>query len=635
MAGKQAKTKRIQIILVVVAAIILAPIALYAGKRLINHFRPEPLLMAGEDHSVPPIPDAYRMPDPLGPVIHDVRTQLTHAQPLPATGINRGEYIRLIGGIVRHFRHLQLPTGEIIDPYKKYEIQYSTPNFALAAAVLIDNGQQDLLGSAMRALEVSLSDLARHRAAGKTGDFYILPAMMAYERLRGRVDADTRKRWEGYLRRIDPDKAYSDRIGPGQPDVMNWNANAISGEYLRHRDGFTDLAFVDRYVDAQLPRFTPEGLYRDPATPLVYDAAARFNFMVLLQEGYRGPGRAAIETLVHRGAWASLLMQSPGGDFPIGGRSGGHLWNDALQTALFELSATRAAARGDTDEAASFKRAAHLAAGSVARWVRPSGGLWVVQNHFNPARRFGYEDYSDYSQYNLLTAGYLALAWSYASEAIPEGPTPAETGNFVIELPRFRKVFANFDGRFLEIDTGADIEHNDTGLLRLVTRDDKAAAFGGGLATGAGWQRGAKRETLAGLSAGRVNGELVSQSGTDKGLRFSIRYRPSGAGVKQIVETYTLDDRQVRVDTVVDGPVDKVIVRFPAFMTDGRDSAAIEVNGRSLTMRARGAVRRFTVSPPASALVRAKQVLRDKSGFYVPYEAQASGNHISYSLGWN
>jgi hypothetical protein len=629
------------LIALLVAAVVLAPVGLYAVRRLIHHFQPRPLLMAGQDHSVSPMPDAYKMSNPLDPAIHDARQALAKETVVSApTGVTREDYLKLIGGIVHYFRRFQQPGGEILDPYAKSEIQYSTPNYALAAAVLIENGAQgDLLDSASRALDSSLSQLAKHRAANQSGDFFILPAMLAYRKLRDRVGPEMRAQWEGYLHDIDPDKAYSDRIGPGQPNVMNWNTSAISGEYLRYQDGFTDLAFVDRYMDAQLPRFTPEGLYRDPALPLVYDAAARFNFLVLLQEGYRGPHRAALETLLRRGAWASLLMQSPSGDFPIGGRSGGHVWNDALQTAMFELSARRAAARGDASEAASSKRAAHLAAQAVMRWVRPSGDIWIVKNHFDPAKRFGYEGYSYHSQYNLLTAGYLAMAWSYADDRIAEGPTPAETGNFLVELPRFRKVFANFGGRYLEIDAGADIEHNGTGLLRIETPKAPGSAggapFGGGLATGVAWQSGGKVQALAGLSAATVKSGLALQSRSGGEMRFSIRYEPIGSAVRRVTETYTLYPQKLVVDADVEGPVERIMVRYPAFVTDGRDRSVITTDASGVTVQARGMNRSFKILTPNVPLSRTHAVLRDKSGLYAPFEGSTPGNRISYQLGWN
>ena len=48
-----------------------------------------------------------------------------------------------------------------------------------------------------------------------------------------------------------------------------------------------------------------------------------------------------LETLVERGAWTSLFMQSPWGELPCGGRSAHHQWNEAQQAVTFESWASR------------------------------------------------------------------------------------------------------------------------------------------------------------------------------------------------------------------------------------------------------------------------------------------------------
>lgn len=624
-------------LLIVIMSLILAGGfgAFYLGHKFIRQFRPKPLLMAGQDHSVSPMPDADKAPNPLEQAIRDARTSLSErsAQPAP-TGINREAYLKMIQSIIGYFGPHQIKSGEIIDPYAHREIQYATPSYALAAAVLVASGKQpDLLDSASRALDKSLLELAEHRAADHVGDFFIYPAMVAYRTLRDRVDPAVRERWDGYLRKIDPDLAYSDRIGPGQPDVMNWNSNAILGEYLRARYGFTDQAFVSRYMDAQRPRFTPEGLYRDPDFPLVYDAAARFNFSMLLAEGYQGPHRPALETLLRRGAWASLLMQSPAGDFPIGGRSSGHVWNDALQCASFELWARRAAAGGDALEAGAFKRAAHLSFLSLARWVRPSGELWIVKNRADPAARFGYEDYSFHSQYNLLAAAYLALAWSFSDDAITEQAAPAETGNFIVDLPQFHKLFANFEGHYLELDTGADTTHNGTGLLRSDGPDPDRPPLGeGGEAMGVGWRQGDKIWTLAQFPADKVKPQLLVHKLDKDGLHFSIRYVLSGTGVKQVIETYDLTRDRVTVHSVADGPIDQLLVRFPAYRTDGRNRMRIDASENAVEVSGLGQTRIFRILSPAGKLVQLPRLVHDRSGTYALFQATTDKHDIRYEL---
>lgn len=608
--------------------------AYFAVRKLVYHFRPRPLMMAGQDHSVQPYPNAFRDANPLDPAIRSARAGLQGASAKFApTGVDRSEYLRLVEGVVNHFSPFQQKDGEITDPYERTEIQYSTPSYALAAAILVESGKRpDLLPKASRALDRSLSELATHSTANQTGDFFIFPAMGAYLRLRDRVDPTTRERWQVYIRKIDPDLAYSDRIGPGQPDVMNWNSNAILGEFLRFREGFTDGKFASRYLDAQLPRFTPEGLYRDPDTPLVYDAAARFNFLMLLNEGYRGPHREALEILLRRGAWASLLMQSSAGDFPSGGRSAGHVWNDALECVSFELWSRRSAEAGDMVGAQAFKRAAHRAAQSIARWVRPHGDVWIVKNRFDPRVRHGYEDYSFHSQYNLLTAAYLALAWSYADERVQEGPSPAETGDFLVNLPNFHKIFANVKGHYLEIDLAGDEKHGETGLIRLDQAGQDPAIIGGGTAIGIGWEMGGKTQYLAQFPSDRIVAQLASTRQPDGKLEFSVRYTLKGASVRSVTETYTLGPDTLRVQAKVDGKIDRLLVGYPVLVTNGRDKPTTDVKPSSITVRLGHSKQTFALLSPKAELRDAGVVVSDRYGRYRYFEAAVSDPVITFQM---
>lgn len=602
-----------------------------------------PLMMAGQDHAVVPAQDAYRSTNPLGTVIRHVRDTLNDGAALSPTGVSRDSYLTLASGVVEYFRHFQAADGRIIDPFLHREYQYSTPAYALAAGTLVNNGSRmDLLDSASRALESSLYQLASGTASDRHGDFFILPTMLAYRQLRDRVDSAIRIRWTRYLAMIDPEIAYTDLIGGGQPDVINWNTGAIAGEFLRHQAGFTGLGFVDRYLDAQLPRFTPEGLYRDPGTPLVYDASARFNLLVLLEEGYGGKHRTALEVLLERGAWASLLMQSPSGDSPTGGRSTEHVWNDALACASFELWARRSRASGDMPAARAFKRGAHLAAQSLERWVRPSGEFWIVKNHFDPALRRGFEDYSSHSQYNLLAAAYLAMAGSAADDAIPEGPSPADVGGFVIDLPDFHKIFANSRGYYIEIERAADPHYNSTGLLRVHRRgmDNvlgptlNAPIQEFPLAVGVAWPAGDGWESLAQFPAGTLRTSTSVEGATPDKVQFSVQYRLTGAAVESVTESYVLTPDQLTVSIGFDRPVDRWKLRFPAFVTDGKETGKVSLTGNTVTVRSGDSAQRFEVlSPEPVDLMRTGRIVEMRDGDYEVIEGNGRGRGIGYRLG--
>ncbi|MHB8523526.1 MAG: hypothetical protein ACYDH9_22595, partial [Limisphaerales bacterium] len=199
---------------------------------------------------------------PLAATVVAARQAMTNAT-VAATVLSRNDYLAVGEGIVDYFRHFQAADGRVIDPFVHREVQYSTPCYAWAAAALVESGRRpELVESAAQALERALQELADGKPADRHGDFFTFPAMLAYEHLREHVAPERRRQWEVLLRAIQPEHAYSDLIQTGRPAVHNWNVVAIAGEFLRNQDGFTDGAFVDRYLEAQLPHFTAEGMYR-------------------------------------------------------------------------------------------------------------------------------------------------------------------------------------------------------------------------------------------------------------------------------------------------------------------------------------------------------------------------------------
>jgi hypothetical protein len=122
----------------------------------------------------------------------------------------------------------------------------------------------------------------------------------------------------------------------------------------------------------------------------------------------------------------------------------------------------------DLAAAGACKRSAHLAFKSVKRWVRPEGDLWIVKNRFDPSRRLGFESYSFHSQYNLLTAALLCLAFVSADESIAEWLPPSEIGGFAFFLEQaFHKLFLNCSGLYIEADLKANPHFQSPGIVRI------------------------------------------------------------------------------------------------------------------------------------------------------------------------
>jgi hypothetical protein len=564
------------------------------------------------------------------------------------TGPGRGEYLRLMQGIVRFFAACQDARGAIVDPYEQKERQYSTPAFALAAAVLCASGRDTtLLPAAVLAMDAACADLADGKAADGHADFFTVLLMHADQVLRGVVPESAAVAWRRNLARIDPERIY--RRQPAAQTVNNWNLVAVAGESLRTRDGYgTSTAWIEASLARQLDLFTPWGMYRDPNDPMAYDHFARLWVLDLLDGGYTGPSAAVLEALVERGAWASLFMQSPWGELPCGGRSAHHQWNEAEQAVTFESCASRFARRGDHAAAGAFKRAARLSVQSIGRWVRPSGELWIVKNRMDPPLRHGYESYSFHSQYNLLTAAMLGIAWLRADDGIAQSPCPAETGGFAFSLrPAFHKVMANADGTYVEIETGADLHYNPTGMLRIHHRDVPPETFSDGVAVGAeyttpskparslalgpAWRDGAGRwHTLAdhaGTDLDPAEFTLVAASASRVEWQLIYRGRLRG-GASAVRERVRLSPGVVEIEHRVDGEVGAVRQYWPMLLADGAAASTITVRGRSAAVSREGGQLRFEALTGTAAVARVGVAEPCRNGSMDACVAETSGRSI-------
>lgn len=591
-------------------------------------------------HGLSPTPLPAAEPFPLAATVEATRPRLAATAVTP-TGLTREEYLEVIRGIVNHFRHFQTNDGRLLDPFVHREVQYSTPCFAWAATALVVSGRQpDLLEPASRALEAALRQLAEGTAADGHGDFFTFPAMLAYEHLRERVDQAPRHRWEQLLRALEPARAYRDV--PGRREVHNWNIVALAGEFLRHQAGFTDLAFVETSLARQRQYFTPTGQYRDPNGPLAYDHFPRHFLAAMLERGYAGEHAAALAEWLGRAAWTSLLIQSPRGELPTGGRSAQHQWNEAQQCVTYELWAAHCQREGDPTAARAGKRAARLALESIRRWTRPSGELWIVKNRFDPALRHGFEGYSFHSQYNLLAASMLATAWLCADDTIPEGAAPADVGGFVVELPEFHKVIANAGGFYLEIDTAADPKYNSTGLIRLHRRGvdslvgptDSSPIAVAPLAVGVAWPEDDHWQPLAGLGQGHIHATHLTLLHTEpEEVRFSVRYDLDRPHLRSLTELYELTPNLLRLTTTVDGAVDRLRVRYPALAFDGERAARITTDGAVAVVRLGQSQSRFVVESPANVtLRRAGEWIASRNGFLEAIEGDVPGRRVVCTL---
>jgi hypothetical protein len=300
-----------------------------------------------------------------------------------------------------------------------------------------------------------------------------------------------------------------------------------------------------------------------------------------------------------KGAWTSLMIQSPFGELPTGYRSAQHIWNEAELAKVYEIYATEYASAGRQVEAGAFKRGARLALASVKQWIRPDGSGYIVKNHFPIEARHGYEAYSVHVNYNLLACSMLCAAWQSADDSVEEKPSPADVGGFVIHIPEFNMVVANAGGSYVQYMTKGNGKYNPTGLIRVHLRGGHPQL---------GYSDGILHATPA--TAGRV--EVLEESPQQ------VRFRCG--------ETVTLNADGVTVAT-------KSPVRFPMLMFDGKEEAMATLDGRQATLELGACGIRFKVLAPSDAtLRRSGQRVSHRNGIVEALIVDSRGQDVVYSL---
>ncbi|HZZ42866.1 MAG TPA: hypothetical protein VFE58_08000 [Tepidisphaeraceae bacterium] len=574
---------------------------------------------------------------------HPAAKEIKHLSDPPAadfhvTGVTRKDYLTLIAGNVDYWKHFQDADGAIIDPFEKRERQYSTPAFALASAILVQEaGRKDLLEPSVRAFSFALTALAKGTTADQHADFYIPMLMHTHRILVNQVSREVAADWEGKLRGLVPEKVYRDVSGGG-----NWNLVNVSGELMRRKDGLVNpaelegqSAYIERSITKQRRSFTKYGMYRDPNSPMAYDAFPRLWLEDMMADGaYDGPQAEAVNEFLRLGGISTLMLLSPSGEWATGGRSANHQWNEAAVAVICECNAAYWKKHGNDEVAGTFKRAAHLCLESLRRWQRPSGELWIVKNYADPASRFGFEGYSFNSQYNLLPMAMLAIAYERADDAIVETAKPGEMNSYVFDVREiFHKVVACVEGNYVEIETAADPHYNSTGLQRVQKSgvalspltdsvaehrayEGAGAEVTGGLTPGIQWQEkvGGRWYSLADFMSDRdgvdpkdppteVSGEakfLPQTMAVRVGQRgFELKYELKGEGSRPVTEDYSISKDAVEVSSEVGGEVAGARVALPVMVSDGVHATKVEIDGAKVRVERVGGAATFEVIEPA------------------------------------
>ncbi len=401
---------------------------------------------------------------------------------------NRELYLRIMERIVQIAVEWLDSDGALVDPVCKDEWGLGTSRFVSSAAILIRFGRcRDLLNKTCRSMTLCTEWLRKPSVKPLSPDFWMRELMTAYYCLKPFVDDTLISLWQRNLSEVNPEQNYF-MVKPDHKDLDslgNWTIYSSGGEIMREQLGISGddsflwgTRFFDLYAGAQLNRFTEFGMYCDPHTPgiaenphapMTYDITTRLQLANALHWGYKGRFHDMLDTLLLKGDLTMLLLMSPEGYVPYGGRSGEFHYREAIVSALCELEANRFK-QSDSLLAGKFRRQARLSAEAVLPWVNDTP-LRHIKNRFPPESRHGCDEYGYYSTYAILASSIFGLAALYADDSIPEAPTISEIGGYVIELPSpFHKIIASCCGNYAEIDTCADINHDATGLGRILLK---------------------------------------------------------------------------------------------------------------------------------------------------------------------
>jgi hypothetical protein len=590
------------------------------------------------------IPDSLH---PLSGKINEFLSFTNKPEEYKVTGLDKKSYLKIIDGQVRAMKQYQDSDGRIIDPVKKVEKFYTTPCYAHSIAALVASSyiqkDDELALSGMKALDVSLTDMVNATVNGNHGDFYTWPVMFAYELYKPFASEERLKSWDEKLSSIQIDKLYRTY---NKAEGNNWVLVHTAGEFLRAKNDFTSLDYVEKMLGFQLPNFTDLGMYNEHGNPLPYDLFSRHYMCGMLNRDYNGNYYSALKDVLWKGAWTSLFMQSPFGELPTGYRSSHHIWNEAEQCVIFEIYAAEYAKMGFAKEAGVFKRAAMLSLGAINPWIREDGSGYIVKNRYPIEAKHAYETYSVHTCYNMLACSMLAQAWQFSDNSIAEEPTPADVGGFVVPvLKPFHKIFANANGTYLEYDTNGDQKYNPTGILRMHIKggnsqlgpSDGAASYFSGegvsLATGLSWQNA--DGSWSSLAEQKVEPSIVEvlEESTNS-VKFKVEYSfPSASRLVVISETIGIADGIITVENEISGVEGLKRINWPMLVFDGKDAVDINLTDSSAELELNGTGVVFTIlDNSGSKLKRSNEKLIHRNGLVETAFAEFNGNKISYQL---
>ena len=379
------------------------------------------------------------------------------------TGMTKNDYLDVIECVVDAYG-ADLLEEQLLLPDDVYH--FTAFRTSVMLAYLIESGRRpELLGLWQRVTEKSVRALDMSRNSNYN-DLTLEELCISFLLMKPYV----KPAWLDVLRRVTPETHYCYLT---KDNFCNMVVYGCVGMYLREKlTGEPCAAHFDLVMPWILECIDENGMFDDYDHALLYDLTTRVRLEQLLWFGYDGKWAKPIEDALNRSGEMTLLMQSAAYQIPYGGRSNQFLHNEALQTSLCEYEAVRCKMRGDLQKAGVYKRAAHLSAQTLKRYLTLPDGAKHIRNEFPQDCLYGIDYYGTFPRYMNALATFIACGYLAADDTIEELPCPAEIGGHAVKTSsRFGKVFADVCGQSIEYAILADPQHEAPGLGRYHAAD--------------------------------------------------------------------------------------------------------------------------------------------------------------------
>jgi len=434
--------------------------------------------------------------------------------------------------------------------------------------------------------------------------------------------------WRKDLSSVVAEDCYTQgRLKVGEPKARNWVVFAAASEQARIRFGFGgDPAFVEKYVKVQLRWFDANGMYKDPNQPAVYDFVTRLQFIDILDWGFDGPSRAALEAQLEKSAEPTLAMLSACGEIPYGGRSNQFLHNNTFYAAVCEWYAAHSAQEAKDERAEKFRRAAQEAVLALRPWLEEKPVSHVKNRYLREQGKgvysekgdMGCERYAYFDKYMVTMGSWAMSAWSFAKDGPCHLSQPSQPTlpSVFATTPDFHFVFLSAGDYSAQFDYGADAHYDCDGLGRVQRRGAPSTLC---LSTPCGKAPYYRIETpndaalaIAPAVAGEVR--LLRQGACVTNGAAMAAWRV--AGREDLLWTSALSNDGLVSTLTGEGAV---ALTLPAFAFDGKESPQIAVAAKKLTVSYRGWSCRYETD---GAIVDTGRSACNRNGRYRRFEAR-------------